>query len=245
MGVNFATLYEQWHNPAFYEQWFALLQPYTNERKSILDLGCGNGVLLALLQDAGHDVTGVDMSADMLSLAREKLGTGAKLYENDIVHFFTEKAKYDIIVSTCDTLNYLTSSAAVAQVFRSVQEMLKPGGFFFFDVHSDYTFAERFTAWSYGDTTDKDGLIWNIHVRDHYVYEHALTFFVATENGLYERFDNIQVEYFHREAQLLALLDAADLDVRTRVSDFSAVYDATGERTFIIAQKKVLEEGVK
>jgi len=238
VAVNFAMLYEQLHDHAFYEQWFTLLQPYMTERKSILDLGCGNGVLLRLLQDAQHDVTGVDMSADMLSLAREKLGAGAKLYENDIVHFFTEKAKYDIIVSTCDTLNYLADTASVEQVFRSVKEMLKPGGFFFFDVHSDYTFSERFTTWSYGNARVNDGLIWNIHVHDGYIYEHELTFFVLNAAGTYERFDNIQVEYFHREQHLLEMLAAQQLHVCTRLSDFSTTYDTTGERTIFISQKK-------
>lgn len=43
-----------------------------DERKRILDVGCGTGFLSLLLAELGHDVTGVDLAPQMLELAREK-----------------------------------------------------------------------------------------------------------------------------------------------------------------------------
>jgi len=197
MQTNFATMYELLHDPQFYQDWLKLLQSYVTEKKAILDLGCGNGMLLSLLQAQGHEVSGVDVSADMLTLAKEKLGPTAELYENDMVEFFTKKARYDIIISTCDSLNYLASIKDIEQVFRQVHAMLKPGGFFFFDIHSDYTFCERFMNWHYGADTERASFIWDIHVSDGNMYEHDLIFFLLNEGGLYERYDSIQVEYFY------------------------------------------------
>jgi len=237
MQTNFAKLYDLFNDPVFYEQWFALLTPYLTDRKSILDLGCGSGTLLALLQKAGHDVSGVDTSSDMLSLAREKLGLQAKLYENDMVRFFTGEEKYDIIVSTCDSLNYLSNIVDVEQVFKQVYAMLKPGGFFFFDIHSDYMFLQRFTDWTFGSADQNVSLIWNIVVKDEHIYEHELTFFSANEQGLYERYDSLQVEYFYPEKKLLALLQQQQFLQCKQTSDFSEMYAAEGTRTFFSAQK--------
>jgi len=236
-ATNFATLYASMQDEQFYHDWFDLLKPYITEPKDILDLGCGNGTLLGLLHDAGHTVSGVDVSPDMLSLARERLGSGAQLYEDDMVRFFTGEEKYDIIVSTCDSLNYLSKIEDVAQVFASVHKMLKPGGLFCFDVHSDYTFTARFIDWHYGQVDENTGLIWDIEVYDEHMYEHNLTFFVRNVGGLYERYDMLQVEYFHPEATLLTLLDNEQFNATERRSDFAQTYTNEGDRTFFIVQK--------
>ncbi len=45
-----------------------------NERR-VLDVGCGSGALLRALRDRGAIVTGIDKSAEMLELARRRLGS--------------------------------------------------------------------------------------------------------------------------------------------------------------------------
>src|SRR5260370_30626477 len=41
-----------------------------HRRGTVVDLGCGSGILAGILTDAGYAVHGVDLSADMLDLAR-------------------------------------------------------------------------------------------------------------------------------------------------------------------------------
>src|ERR1700754_4900694 len=52
--------------------------------RRILDAGCGSGPLFAALRDRGAVVTGVDASAGMLELARQRLGTDADLQVADL-----------------------------------------------------------------------------------------------------------------------------------------------------------------
>src|SRR4051794_17885162 len=49
--------------------------------RRILDVGCGAGPLLASLRDRGAIVTGVEPSAKMLELARQRLGEDTALYQ--------------------------------------------------------------------------------------------------------------------------------------------------------------------
>ena len=45
---------------------------FGEDKKRVLDIGTGTGFLALLLADFGHDVTGIDMSDGMLSVAKEK-----------------------------------------------------------------------------------------------------------------------------------------------------------------------------
>ncbi|MGW0432052.1 class I SAM-dependent DNA methyltransferase [Micromonospora sp. NPDC003197] len=49
--------------------------------RRILDVGCGAGPLLAELRDRGAIVTGIEPSAKMLALARQRLGDGTALHQ--------------------------------------------------------------------------------------------------------------------------------------------------------------------
>lgn len=53
---------------------FAYLQyvPGTDDQRPVLDIGCGRGEMLQLLDSAGHSVSGIDLSGDMINLCRSK-----------------------------------------------------------------------------------------------------------------------------------------------------------------------------
>jgi ubiquinone/menaquinone biosynthesis C-methylase UbiE len=63
-------------DPEVRAAWTALLLPLMPDPPvRILDLGCGTGSLAVLLAQAGHEVTGIDASMQMLALARAKAAT--------------------------------------------------------------------------------------------------------------------------------------------------------------------------
>ena len=78
----------------------------TDKALDILDAGCGTGLCGAYLKPAARTLVGVDLSAEMLRLAREK-HIYDSLYEDDIISFMQKnKASFDLIVSA-DVLIYI------------------------------------------------------------------------------------------------------------------------------------------
>jgi SAM-dependent methyltransferase len=75
--------------------------------RRVLDAGCGSGPITARLRDRGAIVTGIDSSAKMLELARQRLGPDADLHLADLRSPlpFLDRAFDDVIASL--VLHYL------------------------------------------------------------------------------------------------------------------------------------------
>lgn len=93
--------------------------------RRILDAGCGSGPLSAALRHQGAMVTGIDISAGMLELARRRLGDDARLQRADLKSPlpFADNAFDDVIAAL--VLHYLEDWTAPLAEFRRV---LTPGG---------------------------------------------------------------------------------------------------------------------
>jgi len=110
---------------AYYEQPAILDLAGDVAGRRILDAGCGSGPLFAALRDRGATVTGIDSSAEMLRLARKRLGAGALLHLADLGSPlpFPDGAFDDVIASL--VLHYLEDWTAPLAELRRV---LTPGG---------------------------------------------------------------------------------------------------------------------
>ena len=66
---TFAAVYDAVMDDSLYDKWtdFSLRHlPKTKERKKLLELACGTGIQSVRFSQAGFDVTGLDLSGDML-----------------------------------------------------------------------------------------------------------------------------------------------------------------------------------
>ncbi|MEU7900324.1 class I SAM-dependent methyltransferase [Nonomuraea sp. NPDC049152] len=93
--------------------------------RRILDAGCGSGPLFSELRDRGAIVTGIDASAGMLEMARQRLGADADLRVADLTSPlpFPDDAFDDVIASL--VLHYLEDWGPTLAELRRV---LRPGG---------------------------------------------------------------------------------------------------------------------
>lgn len=106
--------------------------------RRILDAGCGSGPLTAALRDSGAVVTGLDASAAMLDLARQRLGEDADLHVADLREPLKfNDAEFDDVVASL-VLHYLEDwSGPLAELRR----VLKPGGRLILSVNHPSAYA--------------------------------------------------------------------------------------------------------
>ncbi len=97
--------------------------------KKMLDLGCGTGLTGGTLRDMVEDLTGLDISENMVEIAHEK-DLYETLYVAEVVDFLedNEDGPFDLVTAT-DVLPYL---GFLEETFFGVAENMTPGGLFIF-----------------------------------------------------------------------------------------------------------------
>jgi SAM-dependent methyltransferase len=89
----------------------------------VADLGCGTGTLALLLTEEGYDVTGVDVSPEMVRRARAK-APGVEFVEADAAAPPLDRASYDVVLSR----HVLWAMPDPAAALARWQDLLTPGG---------------------------------------------------------------------------------------------------------------------
>lgn len=141
--------------------------PLATDDATVLDLGCGQGGLVAQLQRHGYvHASGVDVSPEQVALAH---GRGlTSVIQGDYRDTLLEN-KYDVITAT-DFLEHLTKHEVV-QTFRFVAGALEPQGLFILRVpnagsplsgriqYGDFTHESRFTTRSLRQIASSAGFV--------------------------------------------------------------------------------------
>lgn len=89
-----------------------------------LDLGCGTGVNLPRLTEVGWSITGVDVSADQLRVARRRAGDEVELLQADATQLPLEDGAFDAIACTLLHSDVDDFAAVTCEAAR----VLRPGG---------------------------------------------------------------------------------------------------------------------
>ena len=111
--TDFAYIYDKLIDQD-YEKWAdyieEIFKTHNVNPKLVLDLGCGTGSITNILAKRGYDMIGVDLSSDMLNVARDKaMEDGLDvLYLCQDIREFELYGTVDAIICTLDVLNYIT-----------------------------------------------------------------------------------------------------------------------------------------
>jgi len=100
--------------------------------RSVLDLGCGTGRHAVEFAKMGYNVLGVDLSEDMLAIARKRAVKGARFKRGDVRRFRSGR-KFDAAVAAFAVMSYQNTNADVAAALESARRCLRKGGVFAFD----------------------------------------------------------------------------------------------------------------
>lgn len=107
-----------------------------NKQKiSLLDIGSGTGAHAILFGKQGFDVTGVDRSAEMVTIARRKAlsqKVGVRFIRKNFLTY-TSTSTYHVVTSLFDVTSYMTTNKDVRAFFTNASSLLHKNGLFIFD----------------------------------------------------------------------------------------------------------------
>ncbi len=217
----------------------ALLGRFGLEAASVCDIACGTGNTAFPFARRGYKTTGVDISGEMLALARLK----AKAQNLDVAFIEQDMralalpAQADLITCFHDGLNYLPDIKEISQTFKGVYDNLRPGGAFIFDLN-------RVTWLSGSDTgpmvlEEEDlTLIWQSgYERESEIWTIKLTAFVR-DGDVYHKFTETHREKAYHQTEIALKLSAAGFHILGSFNAFSHnPADDGSVRHFYVAQK--------
>ena len=177
----------------FYKEYERLYRVYIERLNSLhvkecLDIGCGNGKFLQLLQQNGFDAFGIDRSKEMIKRAK-KLGVKA---ENSEL-FDLQTNSFEAAVAIGDVLNYMQKEE-LNSFFANLHRVLKKEGYFLADINTLYGFEEITAGIFIKDTKD---LFLSIEADfEDEILDTKITLF-EREEECFKRYSDYIEQYYH------------------------------------------------
>lgn len=230
-----------------YKEWVdytvGLFKYYGHKPEKILDLACGTGSATVELARRGYQVVGLDKSAHMLEIFKEK--RGAEKVEVMISDMTDFKLAEPVDAVTCyfDSVNYLTEERLVRKCFKSVHHALADKGLFVFDMNTIYGLEKVWGTNVLIREMDNIYSVWkSVYDASRHLSTLYLTLFVR--NGTtYERVDEVHQERAYplgkvREFLTGAGFDHVDIFAHLTTSNFIDI----SSRVMVIAEKGQVEK---
>ncbi len=213
MYAAFASVYDRLMADVDYKGWasfyHALMERYGLNRGKVCECACGTGSLTIPLARLGYQMTGVDLSQDMLFEASQKArreGVGIPFVKQDMRTLRLHRPM-DAVLCTNDGLNYLKNGEEMQQFFQSAFDTLREGGVLALDVSTPYKLENVLGNHFIGDETEDIAYLWQnrYHPAQRYV-ELNLAIFVRQKDETYTRIGEYQKQYAHEAAEIFDLL---------------------------------------
>ena len=208
--TGFAQVYDTFMDNVPYDEWgeylVSLLKKYGVEDGLVLDMGCGTGAMTRYLDAHGYDMTGIDVSEEMLTIAKEKSSP-------DILYLLQDMREFELYgtmraaVSICDSMNYILEEDDLLQVFSLVNNYLDPGGIFIFDLNTVYKYQEILGEQTIAEDREECSFIWdNFYDEEERINEYQLSLFIQNEQGTYNKYEELHLQKAYEQEEVVSFL---------------------------------------
>lgn len=241
---QFAYIFDALMRDVNYIKWVDYLEEifkkYGVNPRLVLDLACGTGNITIEGAKRGYEMIGVDISPEMLSVARQKSLDQELdiLFLNQDMTSFELYGTVDAIICCMDGVNYITEKKHLIRMFKLVNNYLNNEGIFIFDIRSEYGLASLIGDNTFIEDTEDITYIWeNKYDSRKKICDMKLTFF-EREGELYNKFyENHRLRAYNLY-EIINILESAGLKFVGSFGDFSLKkLGDKSERIFFVAKK--------
>ncbi len=189
----------------------------------MLDLACGTGEFSNLFAQKGVSVIGVDISYDMLSLAREKSAEAGL----EVLYLCQDAASLDLygtvdgVICCLDSLNHITDYNAFCQAIARVSLFLEKDRLFIFDVNTPYKHKEILGNNTFVLDTNDIYCVWqNEFSENDNTVEINLDFFTS-DGDAYLRTSESFCERAYTDDEIKIALEKAGLKIEAKFEEMT------------------------
>ena len=141
--TQFGDLYSQYYDLIYKDKDYKaevdyvdnLIRQNIENVKTILDMGCGTGKHAEMLCDKGYVVHGIDLSKDMLKVAKQRRkGKEDRLsFSHSNIQKLKLNTKFDVVISLFHVMSYQSTNNELIKAFEVAKNHLNDKGIFIFD----------------------------------------------------------------------------------------------------------------
>ena len=205
----------------------------------MLDLACGTGEFSNRFAEKGVSVIGVDISYDMLAIAREKSAEQG----NDVLYLCQDATQLDLYgtvdgaICCLDSLNHITDYENFCKAIERVSLFLEKDRLFIFDLNTEYKHSEVLGNNTFVIDTDDVYCVWQNEYDGKHTVEINLDFFTPQGDAYYRTGESF-CERAYTKNEIENALEKAGLKIEAAFDDMSqdAPTDTT-ERVVYVTRK--------
>ena len=207
--------------------------------RTAVDLACGTGSVALLLAARGLQVTAVDMSWEMLTVAQQK-ATEAQLFPQFVCQKLQQlhlPRGVDLAVCALDSMDYILDPADCQKAICRIYKALNPGGCFIFDVNT----PEKLRAMDgqvFLDEDDDVYCVWRGEFDEAAnICSYGMDLFQRRGEGWYRSFEEHR-EYAYSAGQLVSYLRKAGFTSIAVYGDRKLAAPEEGEQRIYLKARK-------
>ena len=220
MYTAFARVYDRMMASVDYAGWAEHYRQLlrlcgVGDKARCVECACGTGSLTLPLRRMGYQITGVDLSEEMLAAAMEKAraaGLNIPFVRQDMERLQVPR-RVDAVLCTCDGVNYLAAPEKARAFFRAAYAALRPGGALIFDLSTPEKLSGTLGNHTLFSDDPEISYIWqNSWQEKTACVEMALSIFERQPDGRYLLLEERQTQRAHSRAELRQWLKEAGFD---------------------------------
>lgn len=243
---DFAFVYDRLMNDVDYkkrsEYLLRLFKKYGKKPELLLDLACGTGGFSNQMALKGIEVIGVDISEEMLSVARENtadLGT-------DVLYLCQDAAELDLYgtvdgaICCMDSLNHITNLKTLEKAIKNVSLFLEKDSLFIFDVNTPFKHEHILGNNTFVIEQENVYCVWQNEYDAKKSSTNITLDFFLKDNGVYDRYTEEFCERAYTVEQLSELAEKNHFDVIGVFDDMTEnpLCDSSERAIFVLRKNK-------